>query len=332
MGADAQDRAYPAVRRRGRQVDGQLELPGQAADRGEAHARRVAEFREVDRRVPGDEPLRPLPFVPRHADARVVDGHAHPVVDVLQSDDDVGVRRGVPQRVVEQLGDDDGDRLDRVRDERGTGFEVVVDGDPVVPGEPGLPSGHRVDEVRLLPREPHPRPAHHGGHLRPPQRLLVLVVEPEQGLRQLRFVVLLLESAQGVLEPVERGLDLAGRAPHPGLRRRVDPAPLGGDLDAQRLQDLLQREPEGRADGERLERAGYLQVRMGDPACGGGYPRPGEVLDLGGERPHGTVELGAQRGDLGLLPSLPASGAQQAAAQNERGQRAGGETTDGQVR
>ncbi len=71
---------------------------------------------------------------------------------------------------------------------------------------------------------------------------------------------------------------------------------------------------------------------MGDPAGRRGQPRPGEVLDLGGERPHGTVELGAQCGDLGPLPGLPASGAQQAAAQHERGQRAGGETTDGQVR
>jgi hypothetical protein len=111
---DSQHRADPAVRRRRGEVDAEIELPGELADRGEAHTGRIAETGEEDRLGAGHRPLGVGPFVLGHAHTRVVDGDADAVMDVLQVDHDVGVGRGVTQRVVEELGDDDGDRLDGV--------------------------------------------------------------------------------------------------------------------------------------------------------------------------------------------------------------------------
>lgn len=164
---------------------------------------------------------------------------------VLQVDHDVGVGRGVPQRVVEEFGDDDRDRLDGVRDERGAGLEVVVHPHPVIPGEPGLAAGHRLHEVRLLTREPDPRPAHDGRDLRTAQRLLVLVVQHEQGLGQLGVVVTLLERAQGVLQPVQRGLDLTGGPAHPGLRGGIDAGALRGEFERTAFSTFSRAIPRG---------------------------------------------------------------------------------------
>ncbi len=206
-------------------------------------------------------------------------------MDGLQVDHDLGVGRGVPQRVVEQLGDDDGDRLHGVGHQGGARLQVVADLDALVAREPGLTARHRVHQVGLLAGQPDPGPAHHRGDLRAAQRLLVLVVQFEQGLRQLGVVVALLESAQGVLQPVQRRLDLPGGPAHPGLRRRVDPGALRGEFGVQSLQHLLQRRPQGRAGQLRVQRAGHGDVRMrGLPGRGGQAPRR-QMLHLGGERP-----------------------------------------------
>lgn len=164
------------------------------------------------------------------------------MVDRLEIDHDLRVGRGVPQRVVEELGHDDGDRLDGVGHQGRTGVQVVADPDAPVAREPGLAARDRVHQMGLLPGESHPGAAYHRGDLRAPQRLLVLVVQLEEGLRQLGIVVALLQPAQGVLQPVQGRLDLPGGPAHPGLRRRVDPGALRGQFGVQPLQDLLQGE------------------------------------------------------------------------------------------
>ncbi|MCF4137046.1 hypothetical protein L1856_09835 [Streptomyces sp. Tue 6430] len=111
------------------------------------------------------------------------------------------------------------------------------------------------------------------------------MVEPEQGLRQLRLVVALLKLPQGVLEPVQGRLDLPGGAAHPGLSGRVDPGALGGHLGPERQEHVLQGDAERGAGRQRLERAGHRQVRMRHLLGGGGHPAGREMLDLGGERP-----------------------------------------------
>nr|WP_037673548.1 hypothetical protein [Streptomyces afghaniensis] len=332
MTVDPQHRPHPAVRGRRGQVHAQVELPGQPADGGESHARRVAQLGEQDGFGAGHHPLGTGPFVLRHAQPGVVHGDADAVVDGLQVDHDVGVGRGVPQRVVEELGDDDGDRLDGVGHQGGPGLKVVVDPDAPVAREPGLTARHRVHEVRLLPGQPHPGPAHHRGDLRAPQRLLVLVVQFEQGLRQLGVVVMLLQAAQGVLQPVQRRLDLPRGPAHPGLRGGVDAGALRGEFGVQPLQYLLHREAQGRTGELRAERAGHGDVRMGHLPGRGGYAPCRQVLDLGRERPRVAVELGPQSGNLRALHGQSPPRAQQPAAEGERGQRADGETADDQVR
>ncbi len=320
MAVDAQHRPDPAVRRGRGQVHGQIELPGELADRGEPHS------------VSYTHRIRDSPFVQGHAEARVVDGDADTVVHVLQVDHDVRVRRGVPQRVVQQLGDDDRDGFDGVRDQRGARLEVVVDPDPVVAREPGLATGHRVHQMGLLAGQAHPGPAHHGGDLGAPQRLLVLMVQFEQGLRQLGVVVALLQSAQRVLEPVQRGLDLPGGAPHPGLCGGVHAQVLRGQFDAQLAQHVLHRHTERGPGRPELEGARHRDMGVRELAGSGGHALRREVLDLGRERLHHAVEMGPQRGDLvplhGPLPSRP----EQPAAEGERGQGADGQSAEGQVR
>lgn len=285
MAVHPQHRAHPAVGRGRRDIDAQVELAGETADRGQAHARRITQVGEEDGGVTGHQPLGAVAFVTGHAEARVVHGDAHPVVDVLQAHHDVGVGRGVPQRVVEEFGDDDGDGFHRVRDQGSAGFQMVVHLDALIAREPGLAAGDRVHQVRLLAREPHPGPAHHGGDLGAPQRLLVLVVELEQGLRQLGVVVALLQSSQGVLEPVEGRLDLPRGAAHAGLCGRVDAGALGGHLRLECQKHVLQGDAERGADRQGLEGTGHGQVWMGHPLGGGGHPPCREMLDLGGERP-----------------------------------------------
>ncbi len=285
MTVDPQHRPHTAVRGRGGQVDAQIELPGQLADRGESHARRVAELGQQDRLATAHHALGPGPFVLRHAQPGVVHGDTDTVVDGLEIDHDAGVGRGVPQRVVEQFGGDDGDRLDSVGHQGGAGRQVVVDPHALVAREPGLTARHRVHQVRLLPGEPDPGPAHHCGDLRAAQRLLVLVVQLEQGLRQLGVVVALLQTAQGVLQPVQRRLDLPGRPAHPGLRGGVDPGALRGEFGVQPLQYLLQRESQGRTGELRAQRAGHGDVGMRCLPGGGGQAPCRQMLDLGRERP-----------------------------------------------
>jgi hypothetical protein len=178
---------------------------------------------------------------------------------------------------------------------------MVVDLHPVVAHEPRLPTGHRVHQVRLLAGEPHPGPAHHGGDLRPPQRLLVLVVQLEEGLRQLRVVVALLQLTQGVLQAVEGCLDLPGGAAHPGLRGRVDTGALRGELGTQSQQHAFQGDTQGRSRGVRVERARDRHVRVGELPGGGGYALRRQVLDLGRQRVQRGVESGAQGVRLGAL-------------------------------
>lgn len=186
------------------------------------------------------------------------------MVDVLQIDHDVGVRCRVAQRVVEEFGDDDGDRLDGVGHQGGARLQVVVNLDPVVAREPGLAAGDGVHHVGLLAGQSHPGPAHHGRDLRPPQRLLVLVVQREQRLGQLRFVVTLLKPPQGVLQPVKGGLDLPGGTPETGLRGRVDPGALCRQLLAQRREHVLQRDPGGSPGCVLPGGSGHPQVRVGE--------------------------------------------------------------------
>lgn len=332
MAVDPQDRAYPAVGRGRGDVDAQVELPGQPADRGEPHARRVAQVGEQDRVGTGHHPPGVVAFVLGHAEPRVVDGDAGAVMHVLQVDHDVGVGRGVPQRVVEEFGDDDRDRLDGVRDERGAGLEVVVHPHPVIPGEPGLAAGHRLHEVRLLTREPDPRPAHDGRDLRTAQRLLVLVVQHEQGLGQLGVVVTLLERAQGVLQPVQRGLDLTGGPAHPGLRGGIDAGALRGEFGTHRLQHVLEGDPEGRTDELRLHRPRHRDPRMRQLPRGSRNSLRRQMLDLDGQRRLNTVQSVPQIGDLLALEGTLTPRTQQPGTERQRGQRAGGESTGHQVR
>lgn len=56
------------------------------------------------------------------------------------------------------------------------------------------------------------------------------------------------------------------------------------------------------------------------------------MLDLGDERALGALQLGAQLRHLGRQSRLPAPGPEQAAAEGERGERSGGETTGHQFR
>nr|WP_262505746.1 hypothetical protein [Streptomyces sp. TRM68367] len=284
MAVDPQHRAHAAVRRGGRKIHAQVELPGQLTDRGEPHTRRVTEVGEQDRLGTGHRPLGPGPFVLRHAEPRVVDRDAHTVIDVLQVDHHVGVRGGVPQRVVEQLGDGDRHRLDRVRHQRGPGLKMVVHADSVVSREPRLTPRHRVDEMGLLAGQPDPGPAHHRRHLRAPQRLLVLVVQFEQGLRQFEVFVALLQPPQGVLQAVQRRLDLPRRPAHPGLCRGVDPRALRGQFGAQPVQDVLQRDAQPRAGRLRVQRTRNADVRMRQLPGGGGQAPRRQMLHLGRQR------------------------------------------------
>ncbi|WMD06577.1 hypothetical protein Q7C01_20250 [Streptomyces sp. FXY-T5] len=301
MAFDPQHRPHPAVRRRGRHVHAQVELPGEPADCREPHARRITELGQQDRIRTGDHPLGPGPLVLRHAQTGVVHGDADTVVDRLEIDHDLRVGRGVPQCVVEELGHDDGDRLDGVGHQSRTGGEVVADPDAPVARETGLTAGDRVHQMGFLPGEPHPGAAHHRGDLRSPQRLLVLVVQFEQGLRQLGIVVALLQPAQGVLEPVQGRLDLPRGPAHPGLRRRVDPGALRGQLGVQPLQDMFQGETQRRTGQLRVQGAGHGDVGMRGLPCRGGQPPRRQMLDLGGERPAGAVEPGPERGRLRAL-------------------------------
>jgi hypothetical protein len=94
-----------------------------------------------------------------------------------------------------------------------------------------------------------------------------------------------LQTAQGVLQPVQRRLDLPGGPAHPGLRGGVDPGALRGEFGVQPLQYLLKRESQGRTGELRVQRAGHGDVGMSDlPGRGGQSPRR-QVLDLGRERP-----------------------------------------------
>lgn len=332
VAVDPQDRADTAVRGGRGHVDTEVELPGEAADRGEPHARRVAQVGEQDRVGTGHRPPGVLAFVRGHAHARVVDGDADAVMDVLQVDHDLGVRGGVPQRVVEELGDDDRDRFDGVRDQRGTGFEVVVHPHPVVSDEPGLPAGHRLDEVRVLTGEPDPGSAHDRRDLRPAQRLLVLVVQHEQGLRQLRVVIPLLERAQSVLQAVQRGLDLPGGPAHPGLRGGVDTGALRGEFRTQGGEHVLEGDPERRTDELRLRRSRHGHPRMRQLPGDGRDPLDGEMLDLGHQRRLNTGQSVPQIRDLRALQGTLTPRPQQTGAERQRGQRAGGERTGHQVR
>ncbi|MCX4588060.1 hypothetical protein OOK40_34510 [Streptomyces sp. NBC_01481] len=336
---DEQHRAYAAVGRGSRQVDGQVELPGQLADRGQAHPGRVAELGEQNRVAPGHHPLCVGPFVRGHADTGVVDGDRDSVVGAFEVHRDGGVGRGVPQRVVEQLGDDDRDRLDGVRDERGALFEVVVDLDPVVADEPGLAAGHRVDQVRLLTGQPHPGPAHDGGDLRAAQGLLVLVVECEEVLRQVGVVVALLQPAEYVLQPIEPGLDLPCGTAHTGAGGGVDPLALLRHRGQQPGNHAVHSGAQLGPGELRVQGAGHLDMRMRG-AGGLGRNTPLREMDhLGGERLRGAVDLlprdvqmGAQGGDLLALPGPLTTGTQQPAPQSECRQRPGGQAADGQVR
>lgn len=91
VAVDEEHRAHAPVRRRGRQIDGQVELPGELADRGEPHAGRVAEVGQQDRLAARHHPLRVGAFVGGHADTGVVDGDGDPVVGAFEAHRDVGV-------------------------------------------------------------------------------------------------------------------------------------------------------------------------------------------------------------------------------------------------
>lgn len=193
--------------------------------------------------------------------------------------------------------------------------------------------------MRLLAGQAHPGTAHHGGDLCAPQRLLVLVVEFEEGLRQLWVVVMLLEPSQYVLEPVEPGLDLAGGAAHTGARRSVDPFALLRHGTRQRVEHPVQTGAGSGAGEAGAERAGHLDVGV----RGAGRHRwdapVGEVRDLGGEfggdavglRPR-VVQLVPQAGDLVAECGPVALGAKQPASEDERQQGPGGQAACGQNR
>ncbi len=158
------------------------------------------------------------------------------------------------------------------------------------------------------------------------------MVETEQCLRQLRFVVALLEFVQRVLEPVQGRLDLTGGPAHTGLRGRVDAGALRGQLGPRGPQHVLQGEAQRCSGGLWSEGAGDGHVRVGQTAGGGGQALRRQMLHFDREHPRQAVKLAAQGGDLRALRGPLASRPYEPAAEGERGQRAGRETTGHQVR